>query len=262
MGKRLLDVLSLEINVLINQMICPSNPNEKLILALDGMDKEETFLILDQLPNLLWVKVGLELFVSEGPQILAQLKNRGLKIFLDLKFHDIPATMRGACRKAAKYGVDLISVHACAGTSALFEANEAAKEGAVKGGFPPPTLLAVTILTSWGDDKYSKELIINQSIKERVKILSELAFKSGIGGCVCSSDEVNALRQIYPLPFELITPGIRLTENSFDDQSRISSPSFSINNGASRIVVGRPITRAKTPELELNRFYKDISSCS
>ena len=143
-----------------------NNPSDKLILALDGMDKSEVFCLINQLPDLKWVKVGLELFVSAGPEVVTFLKEKGVKVFLDLKFHDIPKTMSGACRQAAKTGAELISVHACAGIDALKEANASAIQGASEMGFPKPTLLAVTVLTSWESERFANELLITQPLAE------------------------------------------------------------------------------------------------
>ena len=128
---------------------------DRLIVALDGMNQFEVFHLVDQLPNLKWVKVGLELFVNAGPEVVTSLRDRGVRVFLDLKFHDIPITMSGACRQAARTGAELITVHACAGIHALKEANIAAFQGAEEAGFPAPTLLGVTVLTSWNSKRLS-----------------------------------------------------------------------------------------------------------
>ncbi len=234
------------------------NPADKIIVALDGMQWSEITLMLAKLPELRWVKVGLELFVSEGPEVLLALRNQGLKVFLDLKFHDIPITMSGACKKAAKTGVELITVHACSGVKALSEAQASALEGAAESGLPAPTLLAVTVLTSWDQKRLSEELLVEQALQSRVEWLASLAVKSGLGGCVCSPLEVKSLRRIYPEPFELITPGIRIDRFNLDDQSRVMSPCAAIKAGASRIVIGRPITRDPEPEKVFKRLCRDI----
>ena len=132
---------------------------EKLILALDGMDRDEALQLIYRLPGLKWVKVGLELFVAAGPEILVDLREKGLRVFLDLKFHDIPSTMAAACFKAAALGAELITVHACAGSKALADAHHAALKGALELGLPAPILLGVTVLTSWDQKQFSKELL-------------------------------------------------------------------------------------------------------
>ncbi len=239
-------------------MSLPNDPTEKIIIALDGMNPDEVLSFISKLPNLRWVKIGLELFLSSGPDFLKRLHDMGFKIFLDLKFHDIPVTMASACSQAAKTGAEFISVHACAGSKALFEANNVAIQSAIDEGFPPPTLLAVTVLTSWSSESFERELGIKQPLDNRVLSLVNLAVESGIGGCVCSPLEVNLVRSIYKTPFEIITPGIRLRSNPIGDQSRIMSPSEAIKAGASKLVIGRPITLAREPVEAFNQFIKEI----
>ncbi len=241
-------------------MLFSSNPAEKLILALDGMSKEESFSIISKLPDLKWVKVGLELFVSSGPDVVFDLRNKGLKVFLDLKFHDIPITMAGACRQAAKSGAHLITVHACAGLKALKYAKDAAIEGAAEIGLPPPNLLAVTVLTSWDKKTFETEMQMSQNLKARVELLADLAFKAEIGGCVCSPLEAQSLRRLYPEPFLLVTPGVRPENFALLDQSRVMSPASAIKAGASHLVIGRPLTLANDPVAVFDSFCEQISS--
>ena len=141
------------------------NPSEKIIIALDGMDKNNVFNLLEKIPEIIWVKVGLELFVSEGPDVLQILRDKGKKIFLDLKFHDIPTTVARACFAASQTGAEFISLHTCAGTNALKMANEAANEGAAKVKLMPPKLLGITILTSWTQETFADDLLIHQSME-------------------------------------------------------------------------------------------------
>jgi len=126
-------------------------------------------------PELRWVKVGLELFVAGGPDVVRQLRDQGKRVFLDLKFHDIPATMAGACRSAARLGAELITVHACAGSEALRAAQAAASESAAAAGLPQPTLLAVTVLTSWDPARFTAELAIEETVPDYVPRLAQLA---------------------------------------------------------------------------------------
>ena len=193
------------------------------------------------------MKVGLELFVQAGPEVVGQLRAQGLRVFLDLKFHDIPATMAGACRRAAALGAELITVHACAGSEALKAAEAAAVDGAQRAGEPTPTLLAVTVLTSWEEQRLQRELAITQAIAERVPALAQLSATAGIGGCVCSPLEAAALRAQHPAPFALVTPGIRPKGAAVGDQARVMGPAEAISAGASQLVVGRPITKAADP---------------
>ncbi len=236
----------------------PRNPADQLIVALDGMQRSEALALCAQLPGLRWVKVGLELFVAAGPDVLVALREQGLRIFLDLKFHDIPATMAGACHRAASLGAELITVHACAGLKALEAAQTAATEAASLEGFPAPTLLAVTVLTSWDDKRLADELTIQQSIDQRVESFAGLAMAAGLGGCVCSSREVSHLRQRHPWPFELVTPGIRPQGADMQDQARVMTPAAAIAAGASRLVIGRPITKAADPAEAFRRCCQEL----
>ncbi len=231
------------------------HPSEKIIIALDGMDKNNVFNLLEEIPEIIWVKVGLELFVSEGPDILSNLRDRGKKIFLDLKFHDIPTTVTRACFAASQIGAEYISLHTCAGIKALKMANEAAQEGAAKVNLKPPKLLGITILTSWTQESFANDLLIYQSIDQRVKHLAEIASNAGLGGCVCSPREVKFLREIYPESFDLITPGIRSIGSDNNDQSRVSEASEALKMGASKLVIGRAITQSD------NRAFMFKSFC-
>ena len=220
---------------------------ERIIVALDGMAPEQALAFSRGVEGLRWVKVGLELFVQAGPDVVAQLREQGLRVFLDLKFHDIPATMAGACRRAAGLGAELITVHACAGSEALRAAQAAATEGAQAAGLASPTLLAVTVLTSWEEQRLQRELALSQTIAERVPSLAQLAASAGIGGCVCSPLEAASLRAQHPEPFALVTPGIRPKGSAVGDQARVLGPAEASAAGASQLVIGRPITKAEDP---------------
>ena len=235
-----------------------NNPSEKIILALDGMDKNNVFNLLEKIPEVIWVKVGLELFVNEGPDILSILRDKGKKIFLDLKFHDIPTTVSRACFAASQTGAEFISLHTCAGMKALKMAKEAADEGAAKANLMPPKLLGITILTSWNQESFVADLLIPQSIDQRVKHLAEIASNSGLGGCVCSPKEVQFLREIYPDTFELITPGIRSLDSDVNDQSRVSDASEALKLGASKLVIGRAITQSNDPAYMFKSFCDKV----
>jgi orotidine-5'-phosphate decarboxylase len=221
---------------------------DSVIVALDGLGPEQALLLAEGIPGLRWVKVGLELFTQAGPAVVRQLREQGLRVFLDLKFHDIPATMAGACRSAAALGAELITVHACAGREALARAQQAAEAGAAAAGMDAaPTLLAVTVLTSWEERRFRVELGISTTIAERVGQLADLAAAAGVGGCVCSPLEVAALRRRMPEPVVLVTPGIRPPGSDRGDQARVMTPAQAMAAGASRLVIGRPITAAADP---------------
>ena len=224
------------------------NPADHLILALDGLDPSQALALAESLPGLRWVKVGLELFVAGGPAVVDQLRQRGLQVFLDLKFHDIPATMAGACSQAARLGAGLITVHAAAGLEALQAAQQAAAASAEVAGLKPPTLLAVTVLTSWDQQRLTRELAIDEPIASYVPRLARLAVAAGLGGCVCSPLEAAALRAAHPRPFALVTPGIRPAGSVRGDQARVMTPAQALAAGASQLVIGRPITAAADPQ--------------
>lgn len=223
------------------------DPADRIILALDRGDADAALALAAAVPELRWVKVGLELFTAAGPAVVRELRRRGLRVFLDLKFHDIPATMAGACRSAARLGAELITVHACAGSEALAAAQAAAEEGAALEGLGAPTLLAVTVLTSWDPDRFSRELAIEAPLEAYAGQLAALAAAAGLTGAVCSPLEVARLRAAHPRPFTLVTPGIRPAGSDTADQRRVMRPAEAVAAGASRLVIGRPISGAADP---------------
>ncbi|WP_216901454.1 orotidine-5'-phosphate decarboxylase [Synechococcus sp. CCY 9618] len=220
---------------------------DRIILALDRGDAEAALALAAAVPGLRWVKVGLELFTAAGPAVVHDLRQRGLRVFLDLKFHDIPATMAGACRSAARLGAELITVHASAGGEALAAAQEAALEGSAAAGLPAPTLLAVTVLTSWDAERFGRELAVTTPLERHVGDLAALAAAAGLKGAVCSPLEVAGLRAAHPRPFALVTPGIRPAGDETGDQKRVMTPAAALAAGASHLVIGRAISAAADP---------------
>ena len=237
-----------------------ASPADRVIVALDGMDGDRALAFTTSIPDMRWVKVGLELFTAAGPRVVRELRERGKRVFLDLKFHDIPATMAGACRSAAGLGAELITVHACAGSEALRAAQAGAREGAAAGGLQAPTLLAVTVLTSWEAARFASELAIAEPVGAYVERLAALAAGAGVGGCVCSPLEAKALRAAHSEPFVLVTPGIRPEGASGGDQARVMTPERAIAAGASQLVIGRPITAAADPAEAFARCLARIES--
>ena len=231
-----------------------NNPSDKIIVALDGMDRNEAISFLKSCPDISWIKVGLELFTKEGPTIIKTFKDMDKKIFLDLKFHDIPNTMSSASYQVSKLGVDIISLHASAGLKALQLSKEATLKGAREINNKPPEVIAITVLTSISPHDFKYELNRESSIEENVLSLSKLTYDAGLDGCVCSPLEVKSLRDKYDDEFKLITPGIRFLINEKNDQSRVMSPVDAITNGASKIVVGRAITKNNNP----NKIFSEI----
>ena len=182
---------------------------ERIIVPLDVPSVSEAIALIDQLHEVRFFKVGLELFVSTGPEILSILKDRQKRIFLDLKFHDIPNTVAGACRAAAGYGVDLITIHATAGKSALEAAKTAVEAGAAAKGQKPPKLIAITLLTSLNGRDLAFDLKVPLELPEYALKMALLAKQSGLDGAVCSPQEAQQLRQVCGDEFVLVCPGVR-----------------------------------------------------
>jgi orotidine-5'-phosphate decarboxylase len=223
-----------------------------LIVALDVPTKKEMEETLDRLPDCIeWYKVGLEIFCAEGPDILAPLKARNKKIFLDLKLHDIPRTVANAVKTAAAHGVNLMTVHAIGGRAMLEAAAEAARECD-----NPPKLVAVTTLTSLSQDDFH-DLGINRTVSEQALALGELAISSGIDGMVTSAHEAAALRERFPEAL-LVTPGIRMPEGDVGDQKRVATPAFAVEQGATHLVVGRPIVQAANPAAATEAILRNM----
>ena len=242
-------------------VLLPASPEERLILALDGCDGDEAMALVEGIPGLCWVKVGLELFISAGPGIVSQLRSRGLRVFLDLKFHDIPATMAGACRRAARLGAGLLTVHASAGTEAMAMARHGAVEGATAAGLPPPLLLAVTVLTSWHPQPFHRQLAVADPLPAHVEHLARLAAQAGLRGCVCAPRDAARLHRQQPA-MALVTPGIRLHPLQGDDQARTMTATEAMAAGATWLVVGRPVTRAADPGLAFAQLCRQVAAAT
>ncbi|MGD0730015.1 MAG: orotidine-5'-phosphate decarboxylase [Terracidiphilus sp.] len=215
---------------------------KRLIVALDVPSAAAALALAGRLEGACqWFKVGLELFTAAGPSIVETLAARGHSIFLDLKFHDIPNTVAGAVRSAASLGVRIVNVHAAGGPVML-----AAARDALQGLADPPELLAVTMLTSI-DQAQATAVGLPRSPAEQVSLLARMALESGIHGFVCSAQEVATLRALAGPTGVLAVPGIRPPGAALGDQKRIATPAEALRNGASYLVVGRPITHAADP---------------
>jgi orotidine-5'-phosphate decarboxylase len=233
------------------------DPHQRLIVPLDVPRFEDALQWIDRLPDVQHWKVGLELFVSSGPAILAALKSREKGIFLDLKFHDIPNTMTGACSGAAAYGVTWLTVHATAGGKALAQSAQALSDTAQSLHLPTPTLLAVTLLTSLSPQDLARDLQVSQDVVSYVQHLATLAQANGAGGVVCSPQEIAAVRQVCAPPFQIVCPGIRPAWATTGDQQRTLTPRQAIEAGADYLVIGRPITQAADPQAALQRLWEE-----
>ena len=229
--------------------------NKRVIVAIDVPGEAAALALAARLdPKLCRVKVGKELFVAAGPSVVAGLQERGFEVFLDLKFHDIPNTVAGACRAASRLGVWMLNVHASGGEAMMRAAREA-----IAGVQRPPLLIGVTILTSLGDADLAK-VGFGGGAEENVTRLARLARASGLDGVVCSAREAPALRRATGADFTLVAPGVRLPDAGADDQSRTVSPGEAVKLGADYLVVGRPITQAADPAAALESIRNSLES--
>jgi orotidine-5'-phosphate decarboxylase len=227
---------------------------DRIIVPLDVPSYEDALSLVTQLPEVTFWKVGLELFVSSGPEILQELKDRNKRIFLDLKFHDIPNTMAGACRAAGRYGVDLLTIHAAAGREALVAAIAAARAGAEAAGVESPNLIAITLLTSIEARALAYDLKISLELTDYALQMALLAQDSGLQGIVCSAQEAAQLRRFLPQDFLLVCPGVRPTWAGGNDQKRVMTPGSALKAGATYLVIGRPITASDDPPAAFQRI--------
>lgn len=233
---------------------------ERIIVPLDVPSTTEAIALIKALPFVHWWKVGLELFISCGPEILSLLKAEQKHIFLDLKLHDIPNTVAGACRSVARYGVDLLTIHGCAGRRALQEAQLAAQAGAEAAGLQPPQLIAVTLLTSLNARDLAFDLKIPVELPEYVLQMALLAKESHLNGAVCSPQEVAQLRQVCGDDFLLVCPGVRPSWSQAGDQQRAMTPAEALKAGADYLVIGRPITSSADPAGAFARICEELQS--
>jgi orotidine-5'-phosphate decarboxylase len=227
---------------------------KRLIVALDVPDAASATQLVNRLEHTChWFKVGLELFVAAGPAVLEPLVKRGHSVFLDLKLHDIPNTVAGAVRSASKLGVRMMTVHASGGPAML-----AAARAELDGLADPLELLAVTVLTSM-DEAQVNAVGLDRSPAEQVALLARMGLDAGLRGFVCSPKEVSALRALTGPNGVLVIPGIRPAGAGIGDQKRIATPSEALRQGASYLVVGRPITQAPNPAEAAEAILKEMA---
>ncbi len=227
----------------------------KVVVALDFDNQADALAFVDKIqPSDCRLKVGKEMFTYFGPEFVKELVSRGFDVFLDLKFHDIPNTVAKAVTAAAELGVWMVNVHASGGLQMM----EKAKEALSQYGDKAPLLIAVTVLTSMGEDDLAL-LGITKSPAEQVEHLARLAQQAGLDGVVCSAMEAEILKQQLGSQFKLITPGIRPEGSSVDDQKRIMTPKQAVDVGVDYLVVGRPITKSNEPRQVLQSINQSIS---
>ena len=226
-----------------------------VIIACDFAGAAETFAFLDRFPEEKpFVKIGMELYYAEGPQIVRALKARGHRIFLDLKLHDIPNTVKKAMRVLAGLGADIVNLHA-AGTRAMMEA---ALEGLTRPDGSRPLLIAVTQLTSTDQQSMERELLIDRPLDEVVLAYARNAADAGLDGVVCSPLEAGRVHEVCGPAFLTVTPGVRFAEGEKGDQKRVATPARARALGSDYIVVGRPITQAADPLAAYQRCVKEF----
>ena len=229
-----------------------SRPQDKIIIALDVPDTDGALRLLDSLgdPPAL-CKIGLELFTAEGPSVITAVQDRGSRVFLDLKFHDIPNTVAHAVKSASGLGVAMTTLHASGGP-VMLEAAAKAAEGSEL------LLLAVTVLTSM-DAAQLSSTGISVEPREQVLRLAGLASNAGIGGVVCSPLEVNAIRTSLGNNLRIVTPGVRPTWAATGDQKRVMTPAETVKEGSDWLVIGRPITAAENPREAYAKVVEELS---
>ena len=223
-----------------------------VIIALDFPTLEDTLNFLDKFDDeKLFVKVGMELYLQNGPVVLEKIKELGHKVFLDLKLHDIPNTVYGATKGLAQFKVDILTVHGAGG----YEMLAAAKRGMVEGGSPDTNVIAITQLTSTSEEAMKEEQLVAASLEESVINYAKLAKKAGLDGVVSSVWEARIIRENCGEDFLKVTPGIRLETDEVGDQKRVATPTVANEEGSTHIVVGRSITKSQNP-LEVYKLIK------
>jgi orotidine-5'-phosphate decarboxylase len=235
-------------------------PSSQIIVPLDVSTEAEAIALIDKLPEVTFWKVGLELFVSTGAKVVKILKERQKKVFLDLKLHDIPNTVAGASRAAARYGVDLLTIHSTCGREALKLAHSAIQQGAKEAGVAPNKLIAITVLTSLSSRQLAFDLKIPLELPDYALQMALMAQESGLEGAVCSPQEVEQLKRSCGKDFLLVCPGVRPTWAEIGDQKRSMSPAQAIALGADYLVIGRPITAAADPKTAWQRICDEIAA--
>jgi orotidine-5'-phosphate decarboxylase len=228
------------------------NKKTDIFVAVDTPSLENAKKLINQLSNKhCGIKIGKELFTSCGPEIVHWVKGEGFKVFLDLKFHDIPNTVMKACEAASRINVDIINVHALGGKEMMLAAKNAVSNQHIK-------LIGVTLLTSHNQD-FIKEIGLNGSIDDCVKRLAINTAESGLDGIVCAAPDIPYLRKYVPSNFIFITPGIRLGKINNDDQKRAANPIDAVNFGSDILVIGRPITADANPHEALLKIYNQLN---
>ncbi|MHB8172448.1 MAG: orotidine-5'-phosphate decarboxylase [Thermincolia bacterium] len=234
-------------------------PKDRLILALDVDTMAQAEALVEKLHNLVGVfKIGMQLYNSEGPEVVRRIQAGGGKVFADLKFHDIPNTVAQAGKVMTGHGVFMYNVHTAGGKKMMAEAVAATEQKAAEAGISKPLVIGVTVLTSIDQATLNQEVGIQGSVEDQVVRWAKLAQEAGLDGVVASPQEVRAIRQVCGNEFNLVIPGIRPVWAAANDQKRIMTPREAIAAGATYIVVGRPITHAPDPREAAEKIVAEI----
>jgi orotidine-5'-phosphate decarboxylase len=234
---------------------------DRIILALDVEDDRIALGLVDELKDMVGMfKVGHQLFTAYGPDIVRRIAGAGGRVFLDLKYHDIPNTVAKASAEAVKLGVSIFNVHALGGLDMMKAAAQAAAETASRCGMPVPIVLAVTVLTSMDERSLRRELKVSRSLPREVAHLARLAQRAGMHGVVASPQEIRMLRRAIRGSLVILTPGVRPEWAAKDDQKRIMTPGEAVHAGADYIVVGRPVLKAEDRKSAVRMIIQEISS--
>ncbi len=229
----------------------------EVIVALDVQTRAEAVAKVQQIGDAIdFYKIGMELFTAEGPDVVKAVKDLGKKIFLDLKFHDIPRTVERAIRSGGKLGVDLMTIHSVGGKAMIQAARQAADEFGANG----PKILAVTVLTSLDQTDLQDVGIVGRTPAEQVQAMAQFATAQGAHGLVCSPKEVGLLSKALPHGTLFITPGVRPAGAAVGDQKRVATPADAVRDGATHLVVGRPILAADDPAAAAQAILAEIQS--
>ena len=238
-------------------MLTYEQASDQVIIALD-CSRERAFELADMLAGkATWVKVGMTLFYAEGPSIVAAMRERGLKVFLDLKVHDIPFQVQGAVRSAAMTGADIISIHGLGSSAMIAAARKGAEEAAESTGRERCRLVAISVLTSM-DQAALAEIGIERPIPEEVSILARNSYGAGADGIVCSPQEASQMRGLLGPDALIVTPGVRPAGSAVGDQKRVATPAAAIAAGASKLVIGRPITGVEDPAAAFDAICAEL----
>ncbi len=241
----------------------PRSARDRLILALDFPAPAEALALASRFRGrLAWVKVGMELFTAAGPNLVSQLEDRGLKVFLDLKFHDIPNTVARAAAAATELGVAMFNVHASGGQEMMAGAVEAARSRASDLGITPPLVIAVTVLTSLDQGTLNREVGLAGGVADHVERFALAARDAGCDGVVASPREVERIKAACGPNFVTVTPGVRPLGNDAGDQRRTLTPGEALQAGSDYLVVGRPVTQAPDPAAALESILSEMEEAA